>query len=81
MPPITTHNIVDEHNDPVMNAFKRCQLFNNHYDRVKVRFVYCSPPHVFTEKRVTYTYARIFLPITEHSALGVLPKIPFKLTQ
>merc|ERR1719483_1025223 len=38
MPPITTHNIVDEHNDPVMNAFRRCQLFNNHYDRVKVIF-------------------------------------------
>ena len=36
MPPITTHNIVDDHLDPVMNAFRRCQLFNNHYDRVKV---------------------------------------------
>ena len=60
MPPITTHNIVDEHNDPVMNAFRRCQLFNNHYDRVKVSFVYCSPPLVFTKKRIAYTYSRIF---------------------
>ena len=36
LPPITTHNIVDDHMDPVMNAFRRCQLFNNHHDRVKV---------------------------------------------
>ena len=36
LPPITTHNIVEDLNDPVMNAFRRCQLFNNHHDRVKV---------------------------------------------
>ena len=36
LPPITTHNIVEDQNDPVMNAFRRCQLFNNHHDRVKV---------------------------------------------
>ena len=37
LPPITTHNIVDDNLDPIMNAFRRCQLFNNHHDRVKVR--------------------------------------------
>ena len=42
LPPITTHNIVEDHNDPVMNAFRRCQLFNNHHDRVKVRNVKCK---------------------------------------
>ncbi len=36
LPPITTHNIVDDSKDPVMNAFRRCQLFNNKSDRVKV---------------------------------------------
>ena len=38
LPPITTHNIVDDALDPVMNAFRRCQLFNNRWDRVKVVF-------------------------------------------
>jgi len=38
LPPITTHNIVDDQLDPVMNAFRRCQLFNNRSDRVKVIF-------------------------------------------
>uniref|UniRef100_A0A3S6C4S9 Glycogen [starch] synthase n=1 Tax=Tigriopus japonicus TaxID=158387 RepID=A0A3S6C4S9_TIGJA len=38
LPPITTHNIVDDATDPVMNAFRRCQLFNNRTDRVKVVF-------------------------------------------
>jgi len=38
LPPITTHNIVDDGMDPVMNAFRRCQLFNNRSDRVKVIF-------------------------------------------
>ena len=39
LPPITTHNIVDDNLDPIMNAFRRCQLFNNHHDRVKVRII------------------------------------------
>jgi len=38
LPPITTHNVCDEWKDPVLNAFRRCQLFNNSYDRVKVVF-------------------------------------------
>jgi glycogen(starch) synthase len=29
LPPITTHNIVDDHLDPVINATRRCQLFNH----------------------------------------------------
>ena len=36
LPPITTHNIVGDATDPVMSAIRRCQLFNNRYDRVKV---------------------------------------------
>lgn len=38
LPPITTHNIVDDMSDPVMNALRRCELFNHRSDRVKVVF-------------------------------------------
>lgn len=38
LPPICTHNVVDDHNDQVLNALRRCQLFNNRHDRVKVIF-------------------------------------------
>ncbi|KAI1297650.1 Glycogen [starch] synthase [Halotydeus destructor] len=38
LPPICTHNIIDDHEDPVLNQFRRCQLFNNRHDRVKVIF-------------------------------------------
>ncbi|VEN50688.1 unnamed protein product [Callosobruchus maculatus] len=38
MPPITTHNVVDDWNDPVLNAVRRCNLFNTTYDRVKIVF-------------------------------------------
>merc|ERR1719154_697252 len=37
-PPITTHNVCEESKDPVMMALKRCKLFNNPEDRVKVVF-------------------------------------------
>lgn len=38
LPPITTHNIVDDWNDPILNAVRRCQLFNTVNDRVKIVF-------------------------------------------
>ncbi|KAK2719144.1 hypothetical protein QYM36_004841 [Artemia franciscana] len=38
LPPITTHNIVDDLGDPVLNNLRRCQLFNSRNDRVKVIF-------------------------------------------
>lgn len=38
LPPICTHNIVDDHLDPVLSHLRRCQLFNNRHDRVKVIF-------------------------------------------
>jgi len=38
LPPITTHNIIDDHRDPVLTALRRCKLFNNPEDRVKVIF-------------------------------------------
>ncbi len=38
LPPITTHNIVNDSADPVMSALRRCQLFNSRADRVKVVF-------------------------------------------
>lgn len=38
MPPVTTHNIVDDWNDPVLNSIRRCNLFNTVNDRVKIVF-------------------------------------------
>uniref|UniRef100_A0A914HA44 Glycogen [starch] synthase n=1 Tax=Globodera rostochiensis TaxID=31243 RepID=A0A914HA44_GLORO len=38
LPPICTHNMVDDANDQVLNAFRRCHLFNDEKDRVKVIF-------------------------------------------
>ena len=36
MAPVVTHNMVDDHLDPILNAVRRIQLFNLKTDRVKV---------------------------------------------
>lgn len=38
LPPITTHNMADDSNDPVLNQIRRVQLFNASSDRVKIVF-------------------------------------------
>lgn len=38
LPPIVTHNVADDENDPVLTQIRRVQLFNHHSDRVKVIF-------------------------------------------
>ncbi|GAU97511.1 hypothetical protein RvY_08793 [Ramazzottius varieornatus] len=38
LPPICTHNMVTDSTDPVLNALRRCHLFNQRSDRVKVVF-------------------------------------------
>lgn len=38
LPPICTHNVIDDGIDPILCALRRCQLFNNRHDRVKVIF-------------------------------------------
>ncbi|EUC36894.1 glycosyltransferase family 3 protein [Bipolaris victoriae FI3] len=38
LPPIVTHNMVNDAEDPVLNQLRRCQLFNHPSDRVKVVF-------------------------------------------
>lgn len=38
LPPICTHNVCDDVTDPILNALRRCQLFNSRHDRVKVIF-------------------------------------------
>lgn len=38
LPPITTHNFVNDENDPILCELRRCQLFNYRYDNVKVVF-------------------------------------------
>ncbi|XP_067415346.1 glycogen [starch] synthase, liver isoform X1 [Emydura macquarii macquarii] len=36
LPPVTTHNMMDDANDPILNTIRRIGLFNNRTDRVKV---------------------------------------------
>ncbi|KAH8243503.1 hypothetical protein KR032_007910 [Drosophila birchii] len=38
MPPVTTHNVADDWNDPVLASIRRCHLFNSVHDRVKMVF-------------------------------------------
>lgn len=38
LPPIVTHNVEDDSNDPVLTQIRRVQLFNHHTDRVKIIF-------------------------------------------
>ncbi|CAI5755770.1 unnamed protein product [Candida verbasci] len=38
LPPIVTHNMVDDHTDPILNQIRRVQLFNRPEDRVKIIF-------------------------------------------
>jgi glycogen(starch) synthase len=38
LPPICTHNVNDDVQDPILNALRRCHLFNDRHDRVKVIF-------------------------------------------
>lgn len=36
LPPICTHNVCEDESDQILNALRRCQLFNRKEDRVKV---------------------------------------------
>ena len=38
LPPIITHNMVDDASDPILNHLRRHELFNEPSDRVKVIF-------------------------------------------
>ena len=38
LPPVVTHNMVDDAKDPILNQIRAVQLFNNSYDRVKIIF-------------------------------------------
>ncbi|KAJ6510333.1 glycogen synthase [Mycena sanguinolenta] len=38
LPPITTHNMADDANDPILNQIRRVRLFNDAADRVKIVF-------------------------------------------
>ncbi|KAH3681837.1 hypothetical protein WICPIJ_007197 [Wickerhamomyces pijperi] len=38
LPPIVTHNMKDDANDPILNQIRRVGLFNNPSDRVKIIF-------------------------------------------
>jgi len=47
LPPICTHNVIDDGTDPVLCTIRRCRLFNDRSDRVKV-----SQGHLFTRCRL-----------------------------
>jgi len=38
LPPIVTHNLIDDVSDPILNQLRRLQLFNHPSDRVKIIF-------------------------------------------
>lgn len=38
LPPVVTHNMADDANDPILNQVRRVRLFNQRVDRVKVVF-------------------------------------------
>ena len=38
LPPVTTHNMVDDAADPILNQIRRVRLFNQSSDRVKIVF-------------------------------------------
>ncbi|KAI9720345.1 MAG: glycogen synthase isoform 1 [Chrysothrix sp. TS-e1954] len=38
LPPVVTHNMVNDSEDPILNQIRRCQLFNYPSDRVKIVF-------------------------------------------
>ncbi|CAZ79207.1 unnamed protein product [Tuber melanosporum] len=38
LPPIVTHNMIDDQADPILNQIRRVQLFNHPSDRVKIVF-------------------------------------------
>jgi len=38
LPPVTTHNMADDPNDPILNQIRRVKLFNHSTDRVKIIF-------------------------------------------
>lgn len=38
LPPVVTHNMVDDASDPILGQVRRVQLYNQHHDRVKIVF-------------------------------------------
>lgn len=38
LPPVVTHNMADDSNDPILNQIRRVKLFNHGHDRVKIIF-------------------------------------------
>ena len=60
LPPIVTHNVVEDSSDPVLSNFRRCQLFNNRHDRVKVRCVALCMTTLSRQKRTFCECLRLY---------------------
>ena len=73
LPPVCTHNVVDDENDPVLCAIRRCLLFNNRHDRVKVTPHYVAlrrtMPHYAALRRTTLHYAALRCSTPHYAAL------------
>lgn len=39
LPPVTTHNMIDDSTDPILSTIRRIGLFNSRTDRVKVQLI------------------------------------------
>ncbi|NWI78553.1 GYS2 protein, partial [Dryoscopus gambensis] len=70
LPPVTTHNMIDDSNDPILNTIRRIGLFNNRTDRVKVTVLplesssaSADPPFRATGAVVTKAAASLSLPL------------------
>ncbi len=55
LPPICTHNVMEDANDPVLKSFRRCHLFNNRHDRVKVHTHRHTHTSTYTQSTHTHT--------------------------
>lgn len=44
LPPVTTHNMLEDSTDPILSNVRRIGLFNSRNDRVKVDNISCMLP-------------------------------------
>ena len=52
--PVVTHNMVDDHGDPILNCIRRIQLFNLKTDRVKVCFTRFAYHTVYADANMQF---------------------------
>lgn len=68
MAPVVTHNMINDHLDPILNCVRKIQLFNLKTDRVKVKK---SFKIYFSLFFIRHTKIQLFLLSYEDSKLSV----------